>query len=80
MARNLGKALVGLKKAGVAPAKKLGTPRTSMWIEPKAPVKPAAPKAVKDTTPLLNAPNTYDKNTYTPDMFPVKPVPTLTKT
>lgn len=46
-----------------AARKKLGTPKTSMWIEPAKP----APKPVNQT-PLLNAPNDYDRNTYTPDM------------
>lgn len=67
--------------------KKLGTPKTSMTIEADEPgqpdpveqkTKPAESKP--GSQEFLNAPNTYDKNTYTPDMFPLRPRPTLTKT
>ena len=56
-----------------------GTPKTSMTIEaaPGLPAPVEAPKASepkpKDKTPLLNAPNTYDRNTYTPEMQIYKP-------
>ena len=59
-----------------------GTPKTSMTIEaaPGLPAPVEAPKHdVKDQTPLLNAPNTYDRNSFTPDMFPIKAKPTLSR-
>jgi hypothetical protein len=51
--------------------KKLGTPKTDMWIEPTpapavVPVKPVAPLKSRN---LLEEENTYDKNTYTPEQM-----------
>jgi hypothetical protein len=78
-------ALTGLG-AGAAKAQNKPAPqgKTSMTIDsaagpivdqteqPRKPIPPPA-KASKDVGPLLNAPNTYDRNTYTPDMKIYKP-------
>ena len=74
---SLSTSLAGMSSPGKG--KKLGTPKTSMSIEFGTPAAPAAkPSRPADKTPLLNAPNTYDRNTYTPDMKIYKPQ--LTKT
>lgn len=71
-----------------AARKARGTPKVSMSIEAERPgdpnpvdaPKPKPPAAKPGTQEFLNKPNDYDKNTYTPDMFPIKAKPTLSRT
>ena len=56
-----------------------GTATMTIEAAPGLPTPVEAPKhEEKDKTPLLNAPNTYDRNSYTPEMKIYKPQLTRT--